>query len=52
MRDIAPRFEEAVDGYALLEVLAVVPAVEFAQSPASISIDVSSMPFPAIGIDQ
>ena len=29
MRDIAPRFEKALDGDALLEMLAIVPAVEF-----------------------
>jgi hypothetical protein len=28
MRHIAPRFEEAVDGDALLQMLAVVPAIE------------------------
>ena len=51
MRDIAPRFEEAVDGDALFQMFAVVPAVEFGfvgrpRYPST----VSSMPFPAIGI--
>ena len=50
MGDIAPGFEEAVDRDALLEMFAVVPAIEFGSSAASISIEVSSMPFPAIGM--
>jgi hypothetical protein len=49
MRDVAPGLEEAVDGDALLQMFAVVPTIEFGLTE-SMSIEVSSIPFPASGI--
>jgi len=50
MRDIAAGFDEALDRDALFEMLAIVQRLKSSSSAASMSIDVSNMPFPASGI--